>query len=261
MQLSVVMPIYNEEATLETCLRRVFATGLDLEVVAVDDGSQDSSREILARLSEEWPRLRVILHERNQGKGAALRTGFGAVEGTFVVIQDADLEYDPADYPTLLQPLLDGRADVVYGSRFRGTPQRVHLFHHYMGNRFLTWVSNLFTNLNLTDMETCYKAFRKEVVQRLEIRSRSFAVEPEMTAKIAKMRARVFEVPISYDGRDFAEGKKIHWTDGFAALCAIVRFSLFSGRVRRLERHRTEDAGRERAEASLEVHGGDGAGR
>jgi glycosyltransferase involved in cell wall biosynthesis len=234
--LSVVMPIYNEQATLEECLRRVFATGLDLEVIAVDDGSDDGSTELLAALTSTYPDLRVFRHEKRSGKGAALRTGFAEVRGDYVVIQDADLEYDPREYPVLLEPLLDGRADVVYGSRFLSGPHRVHLFLHYVGNRFLTFVSNLFTNLNLTDMETCYKAFRRPVVDRLKLKSRSFTVEPEITAKVAKMRARVYEVPISYSGRDFEEGKKIRWSDGLRALWAILRFNLCTRRGKPLDR-------------------------
>jgi glycosyltransferase involved in cell wall biosynthesis len=240
--LSVVIPIYNEARTIEACIRRVLAAPvrdrLRLEIVAVDDGSTDGTRELLRKLAQETPDLRVIEHDRNGGKGAALRTGFASAGGDFVIIQDADLEYDPADYGVLLGPLLDGRADVVFGSRFLGGPHRVHLFGHYLGNRFLTLVSNLFTNLNLTDMETCYKVFRREVVARLQLRSRSFAVEPEITAKVARMGARVYEVPISYSGRDFSEGKKIRWTDGFGALWAIVRFNLFPGKIGRLDRPR-----------------------
>ena len=234
--LSVVMPVYNEEATLEECLRRVFALDMDLEVVAVDDGSSDRSHEILQNLAAKHDgRLRVFRHERNQGKGAALRTGFANVRGDVVIIQDADLEYDPSEYPMLLEPIQDGRADVVFGSRFLGGPHRVHLYMHYLANRFLTAVSNLLTNLNLTDMETCYKAFRKEVVERLDLRSRSFTVEPEITAKVARMGARVYEVPISYSGREYSEGKKIRWTDGVKAFWAIVRFHL-GGSVRPLDR-------------------------
>ena len=237
MQLSVVMPIYNEEATLEACVRRVLAQeAFELEVVAVDDGSSDRSLEILKRLAAEFPTLRVFAHPRNLGKGAALRTGFAEVRGRVVVIQDADLEYDPGEYPRLIDPILDGRADVVYGSRFLGGPHRVHLYFHYLGNRLLTTLSNICTNLNLSDMETCYKAFRREVVERLDIRSRSFAVEPEITAKVARMKARIYEVPISYSGRDYSEGKKIGWSDAVVALGAILRFNLFAGKIEGLER-------------------------
>ena len=236
MKVTVVIPVYNEAATLETIIDRVRATGIASEVIAVDDGSSDGSLAILERLRDRCPDLRVLTHPENRGKGAALKTAFEAATGDVVIIQDADLEYDPAEYRTLLGPIEDGRADVVYGSRFLGGPHRVHLFHHYLANRFLTFVSNLFTNLNLTDMETCYKVFRREVVQRLDLRSRGFTVEPEITAKVARMRARIYELPVSYSGRDASEGKKIRWTDGFAALGAILRFNLFGGRIERLER-------------------------
>ncbi|MDA1266544.1 MAG: glycosyltransferase family 2 protein, partial [Planctomycetota bacterium] len=210
MKLSVVMPVYNEEATLREIVARVLATPYDKELLLVDDGSKDSSREIMAELEAAHPQIRCFYHERNGGKGAALSTGFREVTGDVVLIQDADLEYDPADYGTLLRPIEEGKADVVYGSRFAGGPYaRVHLFWHSVGNRGLTLVSNMFTNLNLTDMETCYKVFKVDVARRLDIQSRTFAVEPEITAKVAKMRVRVYEVPISYAGRDYDEGKKI----------------------------------------------------
>jgi glycosyltransferase involved in cell wall biosynthesis len=236
--LSVVIPVFDEGDTVEACVRRVLSApiSLTLEVIAVDDGSRDGSLDVLERLATEDPRVRVCRHERNQGKGAALRTGFLEARGRFVLIQDADLEYDPRDYPTLLAPLLDGRADVVYGSRFLGGAGRAHLFLNYLANRFLTTLSNLLTNLNLTDMETGYKVFRREVVAHLDLRSRGFTVEPEITAKVAGMRARVFEVAISYNGRDYGEGKKIGWTDGLAAIWAILRFNLFRGRMPRLMR-------------------------
>jgi glycosyltransferase involved in cell wall biosynthesis len=234
--VTVVIPVYNEAATLETIIDRVYATGIAGEVIGVDDGSSDGSLEILNRLQGRYPGIKVLAHPENRGKGAALRTGFGAATGDVVIIQDADLEYDPAEYRNLLGPIEDGRADVVYGSRFLGGPHRVHLFHHYLANRFLTFISNLFTNLNLTDMETCYKVFRREVVERLDLRSRGFNVEPEITAKVARMGARIYELPVSYSGRDAAEGKKIRWTAGLAAVWAILRFNLFARRVRRLER-------------------------
>jgi glycosyltransferase involved in cell wall biosynthesis len=222
--LSVVIPVYNEIATLEKVVARVAAVAIPKEIILVDDGSRDGSRELLDRLAAP-PNIRVFKHERNQGKGAALKTGFREARGSIVVVQDADLEYDPADYAKLLRPFFDARADVVYGSRFLvGEYARVHLFYHYLGNRFLTFLSNLFTGLNLTDMETCYKAFRREVVERIDIKSRRFTVEPELTAKIARLQLRIFEVPISYSGRDYKEGKKITWRDGLAALWAIVRF-------------------------------------
>jgi glycosyltransferase involved in cell wall biosynthesis len=226
MKLSVVIPVYNEERTLEELVRRVQEAPYEKELILVNDCSKDSTPEIMARLEEQYSNVRCFHHEANQGKGGALRTGFTKVEGDVVVIQDADLEYDPGDYPVLLRPILEGKADVVYGSRFLGGPYvRVHLFYHYLGNRFLTLVSNLFTNLNLTDMETCYKVFRREIAQRLDIKSRTFAVEPEITAKVAKMRARIYEVPISYAGRDYAEGKKIGPKDAMIAIWAIVRWA------------------------------------
>jgi glycosyltransferase involved in cell wall biosynthesis len=228
VKLSVVMPVYNEEKTLEEIVRRVQATPYDKEIVLVDDCSRDGTPAILEKLEREHPNVRVFRHATNQGKGGALATGFSKVEGDVVLIQDADLEYDPADYGALLRPIVEGKADVVFGSRFLGGPYaRVHLFWHYVGNRALTLMSNCFTNLNLTDMETCYKVFRRDIADRLRIRSRTFAVEPEITAKVAKMRCRVYEVPISYSGRDYSEGKKIGLKDAFIAFWAIVRWSLF----------------------------------
>jgi len=226
MKLSIVMPVYNEERTLEEIVSRVLATPYDKELVLVDDGSRDGSRAIMQRLADAHPEVRCFFHERNSGKGAALSTGFRQVRGDVVIIQDADLEYDPKDYGILLRPILEGKAEVVYGSRFLGGAYaRVHLFWHYVGNRFLTLVSNMFTNLNLSDMETCYKVFKADVARALDIQSRTFAVEPEITAKIAKMRVRVYEVPISYAGRDYDEGKKIGLKDAFIAVGAIVRWS------------------------------------
>lgn len=228
MKLSIVMPVYNEEKTLEEIVRRVQATPYDKEIILVDDCSRDRTPEIMQKIAGEQNNVRVFRHEVNQGKGGALATGFSKVTGDVVLIQDADLEYDPSDYAALLRPILEGKADVVFGSRFLGGAYaRVHLFYHYIGNRMLTLASNCFTNLNLTDMETCYKVFRREVADRLQIRSRTFAVEPEITAKVAKMRVRVYEVPISYAGRDYSEGKKIGLKDAFIALFAIVRWSLF----------------------------------
>jgi len=225
MKLSVVMPVYNEERTLEEIVRRVLETPYEKELVLVDDGSKDASREIMQRLEAEHPEVRCLFHERNSGKGAALSTGFKEVQGDVVIVQDADLEYDPNDYGTLLRPIEEGNADVVYGSRFLGGPYaRVHLFWHAVGNKMLTLVSNMFTNLNLTDMETCYKVFKVEVARRLDIQSRTFAVEPEITAKVAKMRVRVYEVPITYAGRDYDEGKKIGLKDAFIAVWAIVKW-------------------------------------
>jgi SAM-dependent methyltransferase len=224
MRLSVVIPAYNERATIREVLRRVQATPYDKEIIVVDDGSTDGTREILARVDE--PNVRVILHERNQGKGGALRTGFAEASGDFLIVQDADLEYDPRDYPKLLEPLIAGDADVVYGSRFTGSPRRVLLFWHTVANRALTLLSNMTTNLNLTDMETGYKAFRIDVVRRLSIESQRFGVEPELTAKVARLGCRVYEVPISYHGRTYAEGKKIGWVDGVKAVGAIVRYGM-----------------------------------
>ncbi len=228
MKLSIVMPVYNEEATLAQIVERVQKTPYEKELILVDDASRDRSREIMAELAQRYDNIRCFHHEQNRGKGAGLATGFREVQGDVVLIQDADLEYDPADYPILLRPILEGKADVVYGSRFLGGPYvRVHLFWHYVGNRMLTLLSNMFTNLNLTDMETCYKVMKVEVARKLDIESRTFAVEPEMTAKLAKMRLRIYEVPISYSGRDYSEGKKIGLKDAFIAVAAIVRWSLF----------------------------------
>jgi len=227
LRLSVVVPCYNEAATIETLLRRVVEEPTRKEVIVVDDGSRDDSAAIVERLVPELG-VRLIRHDRNRGKGAALKTGFAAITGNVVVIQDADLEYDPAEYASLLRPIVEGKADVVFGSRFLVREYaRVHLYSHYLGNRFLTVVSNLFTGLNLTDMETCYKMFRAEVVRKLDLKSRRFDVEPEITAKVARMRCRVYEVPISYSGRDFGEGKKVSWRDGFAALRAIAWYRFF----------------------------------
>lgn len=224
-RLSVVMPVFNEEATLEEIVRRVAGTTLKAELVAIDDGSSDGSRGILERLREEGLIDQLLLHEVNQGKGAALATGFSAATGDFVIVQDADLEYDPNEYRRLLQPILDDRADVVYGSRFLGgEPHRVLYFWHYVGNRFLTLVSNMVTNLNLSDMETCYKCFRREVLKGLVIEERGFGVEPELTAKVAAGGWRVYEVGVSYSGRTYAEGKKIGWKDGVRAIYCIIKY-------------------------------------
>lgn len=226
MKLSVVMPVYNEERTLEEIVAAVLATPYEIQLVLVNDASRDGTRKILDKLALEHDELEVYHHDVNRGKGAALATGFQYVKNDVVLIQDADLEYDPKDYGMLLRPIEEGKADVVYGSRFLGGAYvRVHLFWHYVGNRMLTLVSNMFTNLNLTDMETCYKVMKLEVAQKLDIQSRTFAVEPEMTAKIAKMRCRVYEVPISYAGRDYEEGKKIGLKDAFIAVWAIVRWN------------------------------------
>ncbi len=231
MLLSIVMPVYNERRTLFEIIGRVLAAppvDLERELVIVDDCSTDGTRELYDELPQRFPgaQIRVIRHERNQGKGAALRTGFAHVRGDIVLIQDADLEYDPQDYPKLLEPILNGRADVVYGSRFLPTPQRrVHRFWHMLANRFLTLLSNMFTNLHLTDMETCYKVMRAEVLRGVQIKSNRFGVEPELTAKIARGRWRIYEVAISYDSRSYEEGKKITWRDGVKAILAIIRFA------------------------------------
>ena len=226
--LSVVIPVYNEVEFVETLVQKVLAAmpEIEKEILLVDDGSTDGTRDLLKKMDDP-PRIRVKLHERNQGKGAALRTGFDMAEGDIVVIQDADLEYDPQDYPRLLAPILEGKADVVFGSRFGGETHRVLFFWHYVGNRFLTTLSNMFTNLNLTDMETCYKAFRSEILKSVRFRSNRFAFEPEFTAKMARGRYRIYETSISYHGRDYSEGKKITWVDGVKALGAIVWFRFF----------------------------------
>jgi glycosyltransferase involved in cell wall biosynthesis len=231
LRLSVVVPVYNERATVEAVLRRVVAAplpaGVELELVVVDDCSSDGSAELLEELRDELG-FELLRQPANRGKGAALRRGFEAAEGDIVLIQDADLEYDPADYPALLGPILEGQADVVYGSRFLGGPHRVLFFWHYVGNRLLTTFSNMLTDLNLSDMETCYKVFRREVLDGERLRSERFGIEPELTALFARRRARIYEVPISYHGRTYAEGKKIGWKDGVSALWSIVRYNLLS---------------------------------
>jgi len=226
-KLSVVIPCYNERTTLEPLLQRVRGSGVsDLEIIVVDDCSTDGTRELLRERLEKQVE-RVIYHERNQGKGAALRTGFAAATGEIVLVQDADLEYDPQEYPRLLRPILDGRADVVFGSRFTGgEAHRVLYFWHSLGNRFLTLFSNAMTNLNLTDMEVCYKVFRREVLQQIRIEEDRFGFEPEITAKVAKQGCRVFEVGISYSGRTYHEGKKIGWRDGVRAVWCILKYNL-----------------------------------
>jgi|SRR5690606_21600364 len=220
--LSVVMPCYNERATIEEIIGRVLAVPLRIELIVVDDGSTDGTREILQRLQRERG-FKLVLQERNRGKGAALRRGFQEVTGDLVVIQDADLEYSPEEYPQLIELICQGRADVVYGSRFLGR-HRVFLFTHYMGNVFLTFVTNLLYNTMLTDMETCYKVMRTEVLRSMTLRSNGFGIEPELTAKIFKRGYRVYEIPITYDGRGYDEGKKITWRDGVVALWVLLKY-------------------------------------
>ncbi|HTN69945.1 MAG TPA: glycosyltransferase family 2 protein [Methylomirabilota bacterium] len=234
MKLSVLVPVYNEERTLEEVVRRVSAIPTPKEIILVDDGSQDRSREILTRLQKESDRandpinkIRVFFQPQNQGKGAAIKTALSHVTGEVIIIQDADLEYDPKDYPTLLEPIQSGDADVVYGTRFYGGgAHRVFFFWHYVGNQMLTLISNMLTNLNLSDMEVGYKAFRTEVVRDIDLKSQRFGFEPEITVKLAKKQCRFYEVPISYHGRSYAEGKKITWKDGVAALYYLFRFRL-----------------------------------
>jgi len=226
VKLSIVIPVYNEKDTIDTLLTRVEAVDYDKEIVLVDDCSTDGTREIVENYKNKKG-YTVLIHPHNQGKGAALRTGFAQVSGDIIIIQDADLEYDPRDYGKLLEPILDGRADVVYGSRFLGGPHRVLFFWHYLGNMALTLLSNILTNLNLTDMETCYKAFTRQVLDSINLKCNRFGFEPEFTSKVAKQKFRIYEVPISYSGRDYAEGKKIGWKDGVAAIWFILRFRLF----------------------------------
>src|SRR3954470_4258424 len=221
------MPAYNEAATVEVALRRVRAIALRLEIIVVNDASTDGTKDILDALQKRGLVDRVIHHEKNQGKGAAIRSGVAAAGGDVVVVQDADLEYDPADLPSLLMPIRARQADAVYGSRFQGGPHRVLYFWHYVGNRVLTLLSNMLTNLNLTDLETCYKLVRTELLKKLPLSSNRFGFEVEITARLAQARARIWELPISYSGRTYAEGKKITWRDGFAALFHILRYNLF----------------------------------
>ena len=229
LDVSIVIPVFNEERTIKEIVAAVRAVGVHKEIVIVNDCSTDNTARSLEEIHAEFPEIRVIHHERNQGKGAALRTGFAAATCDIVAIQDADLEYDPRDLRKVIEPILAGRADVVYGSRFAGgESHRVLFFWHYLGNRFLTFASNMFTNLNLTDMETCYKVFRREVIQKVRIREDRFGFEPEITAKVARMRCRIYEVGISYSGRTYEEGKKIGWKDGVRALWCILKYNTFS---------------------------------
>jgi glycosyltransferase involved in cell wall biosynthesis len=234
MRLSVVIPVYNEEKTLRVLVDKVRQVPIRKELILIDDCSKDRTRDVLKALEAEggqddFNRIRIFFHDVNQGKGAALKTGFSHVEGDIVIIQDADLEYDPAEYPRLLQPIVENKADVVFGSRFLGDQaHRVLYFWHYLGNRFLTTLSNCFTNLNLSDMETCYKVFRRSVIDEItpKLVQKRFGFEPEITARVARRRLRVFETSVSYAGRTYAEGKKIGWRDGFKALYCIVRFGV-----------------------------------
>ncbi len=230
INISVVMPVFNEKATIRKIIRKVKMVNIKNELIIVDDFSNDGTREIL-KTFEGKEGIKIFYHNKNMGKGAALRTGFKNSNSEIIIIQDADLEYNPEEYGNLLAPILDGRADVVYGSRFLGGPHRVHLFWHYLGNKLLTLISNIFTNLNLTDMETCYKMFRAQMIKDVKLVSNRFGIEPELTALFAKRNARVYELPISYSGRDYAEGKKIGWKDGFAALYWIVKSNVFNKQI------------------------------
>lgn len=229
--LSIVIPVYNENKLLPIILARIEAVQLprDLrrEIVIVDDCSKDGTTEILKQMQKDRPDWNINFHEKNQGKGAALRTGFAKATGDYIIVQDADLEYDPAEYPDLLKPILDGKADCVFGSRFLGHAHRVLYYWHSVGNRLLTTWSNMASNLNLTDMECCYKVFRAEILRAVPLQENRFGFEPEITAKMAKIRARIFEVPVSYAGRTYEEGKKINWKDGFSAIRCIIKYNLF----------------------------------
>lgn len=257
--VSVIMPVYNEAATVAAAVDRLSSVPLRFEIICVDDASTDGTRAVLERLVEE-DRIDVLAtHERNRGKGAAVRTGIERATGEVVVVQDADLEYDPHDLPRLLEPIVDGKADAVYGSRFLSGPHRVLYFWHRLGNGMLTLFSNIFTDLNLTDMETCYKVVRTDLLKSLPLRSNRFGFEPELTARLAQARARVYEVPIAYHGRTYAEGKKIGWKDGIAALWHIVRYNLLPPRAEPY-RPRSPAAGAERAGAAAGAGEGVDAG-
>lgn len=230
--LTVVVPCYNERGTVLDLVNRVLASSLVAEVILVDDGSTDGTRELYTEITD--PRVQVLLHDKNQGKGAALRTGFAAAKSEFVIVQDADLEYDPAEYPKLVEPLISGRAGAVYGSRFVSSePHRVLYFWHSVGNRLLTLMSNMVTDLNLTDMETCYKVFRRDVIQAIDIEEDRFGFEPEVTAKLAQLGVAIYEVGIAYAGRTYEDGKKIGWRDGVRAVLCIVKYSSLGRRLRR----------------------------
>lgn len=227
MRLSVVIPVYNERATIAALVEAVQLVDLEKELVIVDDASTDDTADVLAKIAVQYDNVRVFHHDANRGKGAALRTGFAEARGDIVLVQDADLEYDPREYPKLIQPILDDKADVVFGSRFAGGEcHRVLYFWHSLGNRFLTLLSNMLTDLNLTDMETCYKVFRRSVLERISIEEDRFGFEPEITAKVARLRCRIYEVGISYSGRTYDEGKKIGWQDGLRAIWCILKYNL-----------------------------------
>lgn len=224
MKLTVIIPVYNEVGTIHEVIKRVDETPFDKEIIIVDDGSTDGTRNILKGCRDG---VKVFFHESNKGKGVAIRTALPHITGDMVIIQDADLEYDPSEYPRLIAPILEGKADVVYGSRFLGGPHRVFFFWHAVGNKLITTLSNILTDLNLSDMETGYKVFRTEVLKKIKIESNRFGFEPEITAKIAKMGCRIYEIPISYWGRDYSEGKKINWKDGVAAIYWLIKYNLF----------------------------------
>jgi glycosyltransferase involved in cell wall biosynthesis len=225
MKLSVIIPVYNEVGTIEEIIERVKQVPFEKEIIVVDDGSTDGTRDLLKQQGKGG--VTILFHESNQGKGAAIRTAIPYISGDIAIIQDADLEYHPSEYPHLIAPILDGKADVVYGSRFLGGPHRVLFFWHAVGNRIITTLSNVLTNLNLSDMETGYKVFRAEVLKRIKIKSNRFGFEPEITAKISKMGCHIFEIPISYWGRDYSQGKKINWKDGLAAIYWIIKYNIF----------------------------------
>lgn len=227
MKLSIVMPVFNEKNTIEEIISRIQSVdvGIKKEIILVDDCSNDGTREILEKIDQN--NIKVYFHKKNQGKGAALQTGFSNVEGDIILIQDADLEYDPREYPKLLEPILDGRADAVYGSRFLCGPHHVFFFWYYVGNKILTTLTNMTSNLNLTDIETCYKVFKKEILDKINLKSKRFGFEPEITIKLAKLKCRIYEVPISYSGRDYSEGKKIRWKDGVSAIFHIFKYKFF----------------------------------